>query len=221
MNIIDSALGLIAPHICLGCGREGSVVCRSCALTYPTLPSICYICARATVHHTPCQEHTTIHGPRRVYIAGEYTGILRELIHAYKFDYRRAAAEDIALFLDMVVPFLSDVTITYVPATGAHMRERGFNHIKNVSKTFASIRKVPHAETLIRTSAVTQKGANKITRKKQLKGAFKALPAKVNNKNFLLIDDVITTGATIEECARLLYGAGAQSVSVAAVARTP
>jgi ComF family protein len=221
MNIIDSALGLIAPHICLGCELEGAVLCRSCALTYPTLPSICYICARATTQNTPCREHTIAHGPQRVYIAGDYSGVLQELIHAYKFDYRRAASKDIALLLDIAVPFLNDVTITYVPATGAHIRERGFNHIKNISKLFASIRKLPLAETLIRTSAVTQKGANKVTRKKQLRGAFMALPAKVNNKNILLIDDVITTGATIEECARQLYGAGAQSVSVAAVARTP
>ena len=196
-------------------------MCRSCALSYATVPSICYVCARATTNHMACIDHLIKHGPRQVHIVGEYSDVLKALIHAYKFDYRRAACKDIAFLLDAVVPYFNDVTISYVPATGAHIRERGFNHIRNISKKFAAMRKLSHAETLARASAATQKGADKVTRKKQLKGAFRALPGKVVDKDILLIDDVITTGATIEECSRQLYKAGARSVNVAVVARTP
>lgn len=117
------------------------MLCRSCALSYPALPSICYVCARATAKHTACKDHVTKHGPQQVYIVGEYTDVLKALIHAYKFDYRRAAAKDIAFILDTAVPYINDVTISYVPATGAHVRVRGFNHIRNISKNFANLRK--------------------------------------------------------------------------------
>lgn len=221
MNIIDTALSIIAPHICLGCGAEGAVICQSCVLFYPTLPSICYICARGTTGYAPCASHQSKYGPRRVYIAGEYSGVLQDAIRNYKFEFKRSGAKDIAFFLDNAVPYIEEYVVSYVPTTGIHIRERGFDHTKNISKAFARMRSLPHAETMVRVSSVTQKGANKHIRKKQLIGAFRALPQRVSGKKILLIDDVITTGATIEECAKQLYKAGACMVDVIAVARTP
>lgn len=222
MNLFDSILGIIAPYDCLQCGAQGSAWCKACLLTYPTLPSICYICARATKDHMPCNEHSTKYTPHNIFIAGDYSDSLQAVIRAYKFDYWRAAAHSLAQYLDTAVPYIAkDTIVTYVPATGNHVRERGFNHVKNISKVFAHMRHLPHHSTLLRVSYATQKGANRETRMQQLQNAFMPLPGVAHGKNVLLIDDVVTTGATIQECTKQLYKTGANSVQVAVIARTP
>lgn len=222
MNILDTALSLVAPHQCVVCNAEGAVLCKSCAATLPTLPSICYVCGKATKHNSPCQQHKSSSAPIAVYIDTDYQGAIKKLIKAYKFDYKRSAAKDIAYFLQLNIPYLdSDYVLTYVPATGSHIRERGFNHMQAVTKALAKMQKSKVTETLVRVTSVTQKGADRPTRKKQLANAFRPLASNVVGKKLLLVDDVVTTGATIEATVKLLYKAGAQEVRVAVVARTP
>jgi ComF family protein len=220
MNIIDTTLSLIAPHICVSCGTEGAVLCKACSLSLPTLPSICYVCAKATKQHAACSRHAVKHSPTAVYIAAEYSNEIKAAIHAYKFDYKRSAAKDLAFFMNEPLPYLDeDTIITYVPAVGAHIRERGFDNMRLLAKEVATIQKRPVKRLLSRVTSVTQKGANKHTRKKQLVGAFRA--ENVTGMRILLIDDVVTTGATLEACTKLLYAAGAKNVTAAVIARTP
>jgi ComF family protein len=222
MSILDTLLSGVAPHVCVSCKKEGAVMCKACALSAPTLPSICYVCARATKNHAPCALHTLRYSPISIYIAGEYAGVIKELIKAYKFDYKRAAAKDASFYLYNTLPYIgNDVVVSYVPATGAHIRQRGFHHTRRIAKEVSRLLSLDCIDTLFRETTVTQKGADRNTRKQQLSGAFRALPATANGKNILLIDDVITTGATIEACAKVLYRAGANEVRVAVVARTP
>jgi competence protein ComFC len=157
-----------------------------------------------------------------VYIAAEYADEVKAAIHAYKFDYKRSAAKDLAFFMNEALPYLDDQTVfTYVPATGAHIRERGFDNMRQLAKELSKLQKRPLCTMLARTTSVTQKGADKKTRKQQLVGAFRADASKVKDKNILLVDDVVTTGATLEECTKLLYAAGAKGVMAVVIARTP
>lgn len=222
MSILDTALSLLAPHICVGCDREGAVLCRQCAFAVSTLPSICYVCLRATKDNAPCAPHTTKYSPASVYIAAEYSDAAKLAIKAYKFDYKRSAAKDLAFLLAGVLPYFGDEwVVSYVPATGGHVRERGFHHTRLIARHVAKAQGCAMKETLLRVTTTSQKGADRQTRKAQLKGAFSPIPEAVKNKKILLIDDVITTGATIEACTKELLLAGATDVQVAAIARTP
>jgi competence protein ComFC len=153
-------------------------------------------------------------------MAAEYANEVKAAIHAYKFEYKRSAAKDLAFFMNEVLPIVSkDCVISYVPATGTHIRERGFDNMRLLAKELSKLQKRPLENYLLRVTSVTQKGADKKTRKKQLVGAFRA--TDINSKEVLLVDDVVTTGATLEECTKLLYAAGAKSVVAVVIARTP
>lgn len=222
MSILDTALSLVAPHICVVCGAEGAVLCKPCALSLPTLPSICYVCAKATKNYAACSDHHHKNSPSSVFIAGEYAGAIKQTIAAYKFDNKRAAAKDIAFYLYNSLPHVpSDYIITYVPATGGHVRQRGFNHVKLVAKVLAQLTGLHYNELLYRVTTTTQKGADKKTRKQQLAGAFGCFGKITAGKKVLLVDDVITTGATIDACTQQLRAAGANDVMAAIAARTP
>lgn len=220
MNIIDTTLSLIAPHVCVSCGEEGAVLCKSCALSLPTLPSICYVCAKATKNHAACSSHNNKYSPEAVYIASDYADEIKKVISAYKFEYKRSVAKDLAFYMNEIIPLLDDeVVITYVPATGGHIRERGFDNMRLLAREVSKLQKRTLCSTLTRVTSVTQKGSDKNTRKKQLVGAFRA--TNVQGKSILLVDDVVTTGATIEACTKLLIEAGAKHVVAAVIARTP
>ena len=222
MLTLDTILAIVAPHECVGCSTEGNVLCSACALSIPNTPSICYACGKATTNNAPCNSHAMRRTPRHVYIHSDYEDVTKLAIKAYKFDGKRAGVKDIATAMQTILPYYQEPPlITYVPTLGSHIRERGFDHTQLLAKQLGKITRFPVAQTLIKLKSVSQKGANRVERKKQLKGAFMVInPEKVKDKNVLLLDDVITTGATIEECAAILYTAGALSVDVVAFART-
>ena len=223
MSLIDTTIGLIAPHYCVGCSGAGAVLCKECAFSTTRLPSICYVCAKATKAYAPCADHMSLRAPRHVYAALSYEGLAKKLMHAYKFDCKRAATKDIAFVMDLWLPYLEPSCIfTWVPTLSKHVRRRGFDHTKLLAKEFSSLRNLKIVATLDRIGATSQVGANKAQRKAQLKNAFAIRGKKdISGKNIILIDDVVTTGATIEACSKVLYTAGVSSVSVAAFARTP
>lgn len=223
MNLIDTTIGLIAPHHCVECGNSGAVLCKECAFGTIQLPSICYVCAKATKAYAPCSAHGSLNKPKSVFVALAYSGIAKELVHAYKFDCKRAGAKDIAFVMDLWLPFINPNSVfTWVPTLPKHTRQRGFDHTKLLAKEFGKLRGLKPKATLDRIGATSQVGANKIQRKKQLNNAFViSNTVNVKAKDIVLIDDVVTTGATIEACARVLHTAGAVSVSAVAFARTP
>ena len=223
MSIFDTTIGLIAPHYCVECSGPGAVLCKECAFSTTQLPSICYVCAKATKVYTPCSVHNSPRAPKHIYVALCYEGVAKKLMHVYKFDCKRAAAKDIAFVMDLWLPYIDSIsTLTWVPTLPRHVRQRGFDHAKLLAKEFGKLRNIKPVATLDRITTTSQIGANRAQRKAQLKNAFDIRgAAKINSKNIVLIDDVVTTGATIEACTKALYAAGAASVSVVAFARTP
>ena len=222
MSIIDTTIGLIAPHFCVECGRPGAVLCKECAFGTIQLPSICYVCAKATKAYKPCSAHNSPKTPQHVYVALSYDGLAKKLMHAYKFDCKRAAAKDIAFVMDLWLPYLDPNSIfTWVPTLPKHVRQRGFDHTKLLAKEFGKLRYFQPIATIDRIGSTSQVGASKTQRKAQLKNAFVSRDKiSIRQKDVVLIDDVVTTGATIEACSKALYDADAASVSVVAFCRT-
>ena len=222
MNPIDRLLSVVAPHICVRCGREGSLLCLECSEHIMRLPSICYSCGRASRNSTACDLCKHRHHPQHVYIVTAYDDEAKQLIKAFKFEEKRAAAVSIAGMISETLPYFADPPImAFVPTATSHRRTRGFDHAELLAKEVAKQRGWRYVRLLHRTSQKRQLGASREQRKAQLKGVFRVRPNDtITGKHVLLIDDVVTTGATLNECSKLLYEMGASQVDAAVFART-
>ncbi len=187
------------------------------------MPSICYVCQKATKNHSPCFKHSSIHKPKAIYIYAEYKDLVIRTIHDYKFLSKRAGAKNIAQLLnDYYIYKPNPPLVTYVPTMSKHIRQRGFDHSKLLAQEFAKLRNWKSYSLLLKTKNTIQVGASRSQRQEQVKGAYTVIYSDIiKGADILLIDDVVTTGSTIEACSALLLDAGATNVEVLAFARTP
>ena len=154
------------------------------------------------------------------YCYGAYEGTLRKLIHLFKYSGMRRLAQPLGGLLADALP--RDRQFDAVAAVPLHWRrrwQRGFNQSELLGKAIARRRGIPVIKALRRGSATrAQAGLSNAQRRENVAGAFRAR-RRVAGLRILLIDDVMTTGATAGACARALKKAGARSVSLLALAR--
>lgn len=161
---------------------------------------------------------------------GAYEGQLRELIHLYKYDRVLPAVGLLGGMLAGAIEKLSlpgsrPLLMVPVPLHSSKRRQRGFNQSEELAR--AALKKLGRpsiqlARLLVRERAtVSQIGLTRPQRAENIRGAFRVVhPSRLEEQSILLVDDVLTTGTTASECARVLRKAGAESVFVATVART-
>jgi ComF family protein len=164
---------------------------------------------------------------------GSYESGLRELIHLLKFGGVRPAAAVLGRMLAEAIIALEpelpaeSVVVIPVPLHRSKLRQRGFNQAELIAR--AALKINPRrdrfnlcAGAIVRKRETTsQIGLTRHQRRENLRGAFGvAQAAAVKGHEVLLVDDVLTTGATVSECARVLLRVGASKVWVATVART-
>jgi ComF family protein len=109
--------------------------------------------------------------------------------------------------------------VTHVPTATSRVRRRGYDQAELLARQLAQDLKLPYASLLIRDGQSRQVGATRQARLAQLTHAFRIPKHFPQNVSILLVDDVVTTGATIETAARILRAAGAKSVSAAVFAQ--
>ncbi|MGI9027675.1 MAG: ComF family protein, partial [Candidatus Saccharimonadales bacterium] len=113
----------------------------------------------------------------------------------------------------------SGVIVTAAPTTAVRVRQRGYDQARLIARHVAKKRNLPYLETLRRTKNTRQVGSNRAERFIQLENAFTAhRPERIDGKHLLVIDDVLTTGATLESAARTLKMVGAATVDAAVFA---
>lgn len=153
---------------------------------------------------------------------GWYEGTLRELVHLFKYECIRTLASPLGRLLVRAVPV--DTAIDAVVPVPLHWRRRwarGFNQAELLAAEAARSRGVPVLRALRRRRHTpTQTGLTHAQRRKNIAGAFTLTGKPVEGLRLLLVDDVMTTGATLSVCAALLRRAGARSVLAATLART-
>jgi len=151
---------------------------------------------------------------------GAYEGTLRELIHLFKYGGMRRLAGPLGDLLAAALPRNRQFdAVTPVPLHWRKWWQRGFNQSKLLGRIVARRRGIPLLKTLRRGHATrAQAGLSNAQRRENVAGAFRAR-RRVAGLRILLIDDVMTTGATAGACARALKKAGAKSVSVLTLAR--
>ncbi|MGD8373771.1 MAG: phosphoribosyltransferase family protein [Candidatus Woesebacteria bacterium] len=152
-----------------------------------------------------------------------YDGDVVKVIKMLKFERAKAAASPLARILCNQLPlFCEDTIIVPVPTTSSRVRQRGYNQSMLIAKHIGKEKQLKVIDALGRDSSVRQLGASRQKRHEQIKDAFYCKKqSKVVNRDILLIDDVVTTGATLKAAAKILYASGAANIYVATVAKTP
>jgi len=152
----------------------------------------------------------------------EYKDVLKNKILAYKFNDKKYLKDFFAEELSRYLLNLEADYIIGVPISTKRMRERGYNQTNLVAKKLGQILNIKYvSDILIKTGdTVHQSGLSKTERKINIKNSFKVADKyDICDKKILLIDDIFTTGATVNECSKMLKKAGAKKVIVATILR--
>jgi ComF family protein len=219
MSIWETAIGIIAPPECVGCGAEDSALCADCSSKLITeFGERCFRCSSLSPNCRTCASCRHTGAPAHVYVVTDYDDAARDLLRLYKFGHQRAAAAPIAktmasIFLKYRGERHQHHLVVPVPTATVRIRQRGFGHSELLAKKIARELKMDRACTLRRYGQVRQLGARREDRLRQLKGSFEVKqPRLVQGRYVLLIDDVVTTGGTLIATAETLRAAGARQV---------
>ena len=212
----------LARPICEPCWRSMPLIrppyCGRCGLPYQRTVAA-GVCG-------PCRERRRRRF-RRARAVGTYEEGLKETVRSLKFGGRPRLASALGrlAFSSWIRTGELDVgdAIVPVPLHWRRRRERGFNQAELLGKAIAKAADKPCCRALVKVAPrPPQAGLSAGARRRNAAGAYRArLPARFVGKRLLLVDDVFTTGATVEACARTLLRAGARSVDVLTVARVP
>ena len=215
-----SVLDLICPHYCCSCGEIGDILCEYCKNNIiEDIYSGCIVCGKTTIGDNKCNDCKTAY--TKAWCVGERKGSLLNLIDKLKFHRARASAKKCAELLDERLPILpDDIIVVPIPTIAPHIRIRGYGHTELIARKFASMRNITYKNILHREKYEVQHKANKKERIKQAKRAF-VVKEKIPVKTILLIDDIFTTGSTMEFAAQKILENGASNVWIAIIARQP
>jgi len=217
-NLRGMVLDLLFPKVCAACGRGPWPFCPGCRDAL--IPIKCPMCARcgapvsvgvATCEHCPPPE---VDCARSAFV---FEGPLRKAIHRLKFAGDRSVAAALGSAMAAVLDGEPDA-ITWVPLSRGRLAERGYDQARALARAVSRQTGVPAQRLLVRSRDLPPqalRGAEE--RRSALADAFSASrrpPARI-----LLVDDVMTTGATAAECARALKHAGASDVEVLTAGR--
>jgi ComF family protein len=227
---------LFFPDECRVCGetlREVTriPVCRRC-LKSPEPLSAEFFCASC---RTPFQNafpldadgrcalcRSGLRGFDAAYCFGAYEGVLRKLIHLYKYGRIQTLARPLGDLLLAALPREQEFdALVPVPLHWRRQWQRGFNQAELLARMIGRRTGIPVVKALGRVQAtVTQASLGNSSRRRNVASAFRCKRARlVEGKRILLIDDVMTTGATAAQCALALKRAGAGKVALLTVAR--
>ncbi len=225
----EGLLSLLFPPRCVLCGGacDGlDPVCPDCAAELPRLEGPrCYVCQEEL--KDPALDLCPACGTRRrefdvARALGPYRSGWGTLVREFKFEKEPAIARFLIARLAEYVreeePFGNIDRITYVPMTRADRRARGFNQARILAHGLGRRLGIPVKRLLAKVRQTpAQAELSAAARRKNLRGAFKVV--RSGQGTVLIVDDIFTTGATVEECARALKAGGYARVYVLAVAR--
>jgi ComF family protein len=218
--LIDTLLSTIAPHECLNCSAEGKLLCDSCVRLLDAVPEACYRCRKLSSNGKTCKSCRASTDLYIVRAATIYKGLAKELVWQLKFQGAQAAAREIATQMAVYVPGSPEVVLIPVPTATSRIRRRGYDQATLIARILAAETGTQYCPALRRSGQHHQLGSSRTRRVTQLQDAYRCVrPKEVAGKHVILIDDVLTTGATLEAAARIIKAAGAKRVSGIVYAR--
>ncbi len=214
-------LDLLCPYTCRGCGRLGAVLCECCKnnLIKAAL-RVCPLCQQvladaekscATWKNCKCGNCKIAFDA--LFVGGWREGVLAKLVKEYKYQAVRAIGDVLVEVLDEAILELPENTVVVpLPTVGRHVRERGLDHTLSLAKKLARKRGWKCQRLLLRASDTVQVGTKASERAEQARKAYMVQKEADSDVNYLLLDDVWTTGASMLAAEKVMRAAGAKKV---------
>lgn len=236
-NILSGFFDLVFPRKCELCGRPadrlGRHLCSACLMRLSVISPVgaCRICgqpAPGSQQEFLCDDCRK-HRPHfdRAAVAFNFEGSVRTLIHKYKFRHALQLKDDFADWMEAVARLRFDLAavdaVLPMPLKWSRRLNRGYNQCEYLAQEMARrIDRRYDAGALRRCGSPSQQAAlTEDERRENVKGTFAVrAPERVKGRTLLLIDDIMTTGATLSEAAKTLKEAGAERVWCVTLART-
>lgn len=219
---------LLFPVFCLRCGREGEWLCQLCESSCPATPiQRCIFCETIMAHGETCGSCQRRHSLDGLVVRGIYgSWVWRDLIHAWKY----RGAKEIGLMdgrylcqcLDLLPLTVKDWVVVPIPLARRRELDRGFNQSEVLAQAAGEYLQSPVRKLLVRTRETLPQ--SKLAPEERLKNVHDCFASadvsSVSGRHCLLVDDISTTGATLDAAASALKRAGAASVWGLALARS-
>lgn len=220
-------LDLLFPPLCVGCGVEGTFLCGVCKALLQWIHPQCFGCGKLMPAgpRTPpgrtclsCQDISFVYAFVSPFLFEK--DCVRELVHALKY---RRVRDTSAVFASLLLEYCSRYSLILsknamlipIPLHKKRKRIRGFNQAELIARHFGTYAGIEVYTDILQKIKPTAPQVELLSheRKENVKDAFSVFyPEKIREKTVILLDDVKTTGATIEEAARTLKEAGAERV---------
>ncbi len=247
IKALNWCLDLIFPKYCLSCNLEGSYLCPDCLKSLSPLKSVsCFVCGRRSPSDYACdscrhKERSLLAG---ILVAADWNNLLlRQIIYEYKYRFIKELANPLS---ELMINFLENSKpeswqteptnkeadqpiLIPIPLHGRRLAWRGFNQAELLAQKISARFNIPLAKNILIRSRHTlpqREITDQNTRTANIENAF-ALTPKFNadqnnflkNKVVVLIDDICTTGATFQDCARALKPLGSKEIWGLVIAR--
>jgi len=231
LNIKNFALSLLFPRFCFCCQKEGNYLCEDCLSTIEISEHQYCLCKKpqriwqgGKCQRCRCRK---LNG---LYFAAPYqNSLVQNLIHSFKYkpfikELSKPLASLIINHFQLLdnPPDFSEFLLLSIPLEKRKLKERGFNQAEELAKELSKSLKIPLLnDVLIKIKeTLPQVELAAEAREKNIKGVFLVKNTeKIRERKVFLVDDIYTTGSTMEEGARVLKIAGAKEVWAVAVAR--
>ncbi len=215
LNEMKNMVNVFFPKFCPLCGKrlkDGESVCHECKTKIPPIPYRERMSGKWSFD--------------AFYYRAPYKGTMGELVKAYKFTPRPQLAELLAeKFFEIFrrFPPPSDFVLTYVPPTFKSLKEKGFDHMKKLTKALSKKSGMPFYTLLeVGKQRGYQVGLSEKKRRELVRSKYAVVREELYKTwgKIILVDDVFTTGATVNECAKMLKLNGASQVLVYTLCRS-
>jgi len=211
MHLLD----LLFPKFCLGCGKFGSYMCSSCFLKIHRLPYLkCPVCDRASIDgftHPRCKKRF---GLDRLISFFPYTAVVQKAIKAIKYRYAHKVTDDLLRYV--LLPELPKQSVFIpIPLYPSRRRFRGFNQAEIIARVLSKRLGVPVRTDMLKRIRKTVPQVDMKNRQDRLsntKGVFRVNKLPMQENPIILIDDVYTTGATMQSACEELKHVGVRNV---------
>ena len=216
-------LNVVFPKKCALCGEkscEKDFLCEKCDADLPVMK---HTCAISDLSMNIVKGEESEEKILSVYCALRYTGTVKKGIVNMKYGERPQVAEFLGYKMyDILLDsgyfnynFADFDYVVPVPATDEKIKMRGYNQAELIARSFAQRANIPLLDGVLlkNDNIITQSSLDFAARQRSVSGVYELGDvSKILDKNIFLVDDILTTGATAIECARILYKAGARLV---------
>lgn len=227
--VSDWLMQAFFPCFCVNCGSENNLkskfLCQNCfELIEEIKTDCCPKCGRLSSNGKYCKSCGRKSKLSGIVVSAKYDGPIKELVHYLKYSKMQIISKYLAKLMVKKLSgcsFKGEVVVVPVPLYFLRKFDRGFNQSELLAKEICKKMGLPLSLVLKRVRNTSQQmKLNRPNRLQNLQGAFRCKnPENIVGKTILLVDDVTTTGATLNECAKTLKSAGARQVFGVVVAK--